>query len=439
MIFSFKESTRLSDELSGIRLKFKDGDAVIKDASSKCTAMVAEASAKCAVLVSDAMKKSNDVIRDRMLIADTKIKTREDQYHRINEEYWKKRDEIEKCSRIYSLTDEVLSKFRHDIRKEFGGGALRYLSEKYVEALVLIRGEIWSYVDMSKAPRAEDKIRVEHAKRMLSEKELTYCRGLVALYESSVPWIIELRESSLPDRVTCLEQVEDEARVWVQNLSDDEWLKLSVTERNALALDRYLKRHKSNAEVGRDYEQFIGWKYEQTGWSVSFHGMIEGYDDLGRDLICKKGDEIHIVQCKCWSKLKQIRESHVNQLFGTFMQYAKEGNLKTAFYDFSRGSGCSIVTPVFVTSTKLSPVASRFADALLVTVRESVELGDFPRIKCNIGKDGGKIYHLPFDQQYNSTVIERSKGEFYAWRVDEAESQGFRRARKHIQQQDVKS
>jgi hypothetical protein len=51
---------------------------------------------------------------------------------------------------------------------------------------------------------------------------------------------------------------------------------------------------------------------------------------------------------------------------------------------------------------------------------------DFPRIKCNIN-NGNRIYHLPFDQQYDTTKIENI-GEFYAISVKDAEAKGFRRA-----------
>lgn len=44
--------------------------------------------------------------------------------------------------------------------------------------------------------------------------------------------------------------------------------------------------------------------------------------------------------------------------------------------------------------------------------------------------DTDKIYHLPFDQQYNNTQINKP-GEFYALTVTEAEAAGFRRAMKH--------
>ena len=59
-------------------------------------------------------------------------------------------------------------------------------------------------------------------------------------------------------------------------------------------------------------------------------------------------------------------------------------------------------------------------------------MAEFPRIKCNInGGTGEKIYHLPFDQQYERAIISKERGEFYATTVAEAEKQGFRRAFKH--------
>lgn len=55
-------------------------------------------------------------------------------------------------------------------------------------------------------------------------------------------------------------------------------------------------------------------------------------------------------------------------------------------------------------------------------------LADYPRIKCNISRGGERIYHLPFDQQYDTTVITPSTGELWAQTVAEAETAGFRRA-----------
>jgi hypothetical protein len=53
----------------------------------------------------------------------------------------------------------------------------------------------------------------------------------------------------------------------------------------------------------------------------------------------------------------------------------------------------------------------------------------YPCIKCNISRtDDTKIYHLPFDQQYDKTIIEPDRMECYVETVEEAETLGFRRA-----------
>ena len=53
----------------------------------------------------------------------------------------------------------------------------------------------------------------------------------------------------------------------------------------------------------------------------------------------------------------------------------------------------------------------------------------YPCIKCNISRTTNeKIYHLPFDQQYDKTIVELDRNEKYLRTVYEAEMQGFRRA-----------
>ena len=51
----------------------------------------------------------------------------------------------------------------------------------------------------------------------------------------------------------------------------------------------------------------------------------------------------------------------------------------------------------------------------------------YPCIKCNISISGEKIYHLPFDQQYDKVKI-NGRGECYVGTILEAEKKGFRRA-----------
>jgi hypothetical protein len=167
------------------------------------------------------------------------------------------------------------------------------------------------------------------------------------------------------------------------------------------------------------------------GFKVNYQGIEKGLEDLGRDLICIKDREIEIVQCKCWASYKTIHEKHINQLYGTAVKYYIEHrqilNTKRTLSFFPELISSGEIKATFITSTKLSDTAKQFADALGIKVQEEKQLQRYPVIKCNIGVSGEKIYHLPFDQQYDKTLIKNS-GEFYAMTVKEAMSKGFRRA-----------
>lgn len=185
--------------------------------------------------------------------------------------------------------------------------------------------------------------------------------------------------------------------------------------RNQLALDRYWQKRKSPWELGRDYKRYIGYRYETQGHQVQYQGNLQGLSDLGRDLMAVKEGTVEIIQCKYWSREKQIHEKHVFQLYGTLIEYRIDHPTIQA-------------NAVFVTSTVLSDRARQAAAALDVTIQENVPLEQYPCIKCNISRDGTKIYHLPFDQQYDRTVIETNRGECYVSTVQEADAREFRRA-----------
>ena len=204
-------------------------------------------------------------------------------------------------------------------------------------------------------------------------------------------------------------------------VSKEEWENMSVNSRNQLALDRYKEREKSNWVVGIEYEMYIDYILRRNGFSTIHFGIKEGLKDLGRDIIAKKNGKYYIIQCKNWSKKKEIHENVVCQLFGTTLEYKIEREEKMPYMEWDKR-----IFPVLYTTTSLSTTAMKFAEKLGVQVIVK-EKGEYPMIKCNIGKNGEKIYHLPFDQQYYKTLIEND-GEFYAWTVKEAVDAGFRRA-----------
>ena len=139
-------------------------------------------------------------------------------------------------------------------------------------------------------------------------------------------------------------------------------------------------------------------------------GIFKGYEDLGRDLICRKSDEVLIVQCKNWSQFKTIYEKHIFQFFGTVFQYKDTYPNKK-------------VRGIFYTTTQLSDLAKRFAKELGIELVENHNFDqNYPCIKCNINPSTKeKIYHLPFDQMYDKTKL-YMKDEFYCRTVKEAES-----------------
>lgn len=212
----------------------------------------------------------------------------------------------------------------------------------------------------------------------------------------------------------------DRVHDWV---SDEEYSRMSEDDRNQLALERYKSRKKSNWEIGMEYEMYIGHVLRKDKFYIKQFGIENGLNDLGRDIIAEKAHldgsrSIYIIQCKNWSKDKELHENVVCQLFGTTLEYQIK----------HRDLFNTKVVPLLVATTELSDTAKEFAKRLGV-VWKIVEMGEYPMIKCNIN-NGNKIYHLPFDQQYYNTKITEYTGESYEWTVKDATRKGFRRAMK---------
>ena len=96
-------------------------------------------------------------------------------------------------------------------------------------------------------------------------------------------------------------------------------------------LNEYLDSNLSPSEIGTFYERYIGHLYEEQGYHVKYNGAVNGFDDLGRDLIVMGGDEVLIIQAKCWARHKRINEKHIFQLYGSMAHFEKtyKGKIKT--------------------------------------------------------------------------------------------------------------
>lgn len=308
---------------------------------------------------------------------------------------------------------------------------------EYFEARDL---KIAEFLDKKLRPAAStaDRVRELAKEKRLLKKEFLIARNFVNYYETLFPWLQDFVNENLDELILQVHESETSGTEEIDPvrnyLTQGEFEKLSTPERNQKALERYWQRRKSSWEVGRDYERYVGYCYELKGFKVYYQGIEMGLADMGRDLICTDGKKTEIVQCKYWSKEKKINEKHINQLFGTTVKYLIDKKVEidtpsqlTLFSDLSKFIN---VSATFMTTTELTETARDFAKTLGIKVIESdIFNHDYPCIKCNISRASGeKIYHLPFDQQYDTTVIDLKRGELYVKDTFEAEKRGFRRA-----------
>jgi len=367
-----------------------------------------------------------------------------------NQSEWEKRAEKEQIDlqrKIEKQKKEIRDKFNKEmaewkekvesdknnleiLAKEKSKG-FPWLSDAYAEYFYLQLLKEADYLDNKKHPTpvSADKVREIARKRRIIEKKLRIAQGIINYYQDLFPFLEDLLGDTEDEMLLYIlsrnieEPIKDvgeigvdPVRIYLSHLSEEEYQKLSLSERNQLALDRYWTKRKNNWQLGRDYERYIGYLFESRGYNVYYQGILEGFNDLGRDLICKKEEETIIVQCKRWSHYKTIHEKHINQLYGTLIKYR---------IDYPNEK----VSALLCTSTILSDRAKEFAQYLDVKIKEEFPLQTYPSIKCNISRrNGEKIYHLPFDQQYDRTLIEEERNECYTETVKEAEELGFRRA-----------
>lgn len=346
--------------------------------------------------------------------------------------------QVVEAKRLAEERTAVLDKrqrYISDLRSSFEKGYLsgrQWLSHFLAEADRALDEAIAETLRTKRRPasKAAEEVASARAERREYKERAKYLEYQLRSYKEYFPFLEEYEDLILDEAVVLGPgaanlQLLEEADPVLRFVPKAEFERLPSAQRNQLALDRYLSGALSPLAIGRLYERYIGYQYERDGWAVEYHGIVKGLEDLGRDLICTRGNEVHVVQVKCWSRHKTIREKHIFQLFGT-----------TQLYLIGRGHTelfTPAVTARFITSTALSPVARQAAEWLKINVKESCALDkSFPMIKCNINQaTKEKIYHLPFDQQYDRTKIILALGERYAATTAEAEHMGFRRAIRH--------
>lgn len=350
-------------------------------------------------------------------------------------EYEKKIEDCEKTIREYNYVDNLLSWYKDKINNIVNGvEPFKSSASLMADIESFVTDGIVSFLREKRPPanstanEIEKKFNQKTRMYIQQLKELRYKFDfLLEIYPQMSDYICEddsLISMADMEMEDVLNGDYDHTKDY---LSDDEWSRLSKTERYQVALDRYKERRRSNAWVaGVEYEMYCSYLLRKNGFYVIEHGVNMRKADKGRDIIAMKNGNTYIIQCKRYSLQNRdgtdrfVHENVICQLYGTTIEYKLENPNNTLFANLEK------VIPVLYTTGQLSDTAQAFANYLNVKV-VNCQMGDYPMIKCN-KNNGEKIFHLPFDQQYWNTIIDTTQGEFYAWTVKEAEAAEFRRA-----------
>jgi len=377
----------------------------------------------------DLNSKDNDINRKhRELDTKTKQSLLEIEKKSIQESQLiaHKRHEFETMQTAKKNEFERLMEEAKILKSEFEKGYINgrnWLSNAYSDYIQSKDNELECSLIVKPNPAYKSAEIVSALKKSRAEmaKKLRLLEYQLETYEEYYPQLLEYKYAILEELIDFQnEDINDEnidPALIFGFISKEEYDTQSNQQKFQLALDRYWNKEKSNLEIGRLYERYIGYIYESHGWKVKYEGIIKGFEDFGRDLICEKDAKHLIIQCKCWSKDKIIREKYIMQLFGSTILYGYENKIDN-------------VIPIFYTTTSLSDEANIVANKLGVKVVNE-QLKRYPMIKCNVNhSDKEKIYHLPFDQQYDRIVIGDNYSESYVDTIEQAEKLGFRRAYK---------
>jgi hypothetical protein len=172
-----------------------------------------------------------------------------------------------------------------------------------------------------KNPAMSAANRVTELKKIVRETELQFrsVKYRIQFYEKLSPWLIELSGEDIDSLIKRKLSESNSSEAGAVDfdepvrklLSNQEWQALTDSEKYQLALDRWKVGKKTNWQIGRDFERFVGYELETAGYDVAYHGAIEGLEDLGRDLIAKRSGFTIIVQCKYWATYREVHEKHV--------------------------------------------------------------------------------------------------------------------------------
>lgn len=331
-----------------------------------------------------------------------------------------KENELNSKEKIVNEKILRLNNSRDSLRTSFATGR-NWLASMITEAEINSDKGLENFLKYKKKPAitaAENVKNIASEKRewMQKAKDLEY---QIKQLEEYFPFLEEYKHAIQEELVTSIHPDPNVDPV-IKFLSVEEWNKLSMLEREQMALERYLLGASTNSwEAGLKYERYLGYLYEEEGWNVEYVGAIKGLDDYGRDLICSKSNVVRVIQAKRWSDRTVIHMKHVVQLFGTSLLLKHERKYEE--------------TPIsiLVSTTAFADDAIFAAKALGVKLEVKPFDKIYPAIKFHKSRTGEPLYHLPYDQQYDRIKMNISKGDKFLTSVEHAKKLGARRAQQY--------
>ena len=232
----------------------------------------------CSILISSNAKKieekSNEITANAIKEVYRAGEEAQQQIQKTFDESFKRLDEQEKS--VNQLAKE----------RQIG---FPWLAKAYEEFFKLQDKSVIDFLQYKKhsAVSASSIVKEQSRLRREAQKEKKIAQYLVEYYENVAPFLLDLKEevdiATEQERELLKEYSEEELEdATTQFLSKEEYRKLPSVQRNQMALDRFWKRPKSKWLIGRLYERYVGYLYEQEGYNVDYVGIFKGFEDLGR-------------------------------------------------------------------------------------------------------------------------------------------------------------
>lgn len=91
----------------------------------------------------------------------------------------------------------------------------------------------------------------------------------------------------------------------------------------------YGQRMKDLKEKGKEYEKYVAAHFKIDGYEIELNGIKKGVKDKGIDIICKKDNELILIQCKNWRADTKYKINHekLKAFVGCCTEYVNENKL----------------------------------------------------------------------------------------------------------------